>query len=103
MSRRNKGAPFRAGNAPLVLIPKHRQELNEHNQRRALQQTVSGEEAHRINCPYCFPIGAAITTVRRKNDSVELPIGQILQCDHCKKHFKISVQLKMYGKPLEVP
>lgn len=85
---------------PQVVYPKHVREQKAYNEAKAAGLTVSGEELHRIHCPY-EPAGAALAPVRQKAGQVELPVGEILQCDHCKRFFKIGVRISLIGQPLE--
>lgn len=86
--------------APLVIIPRHLKEMNDYEAERALGRTVSGEEVHRINCPY-EPAGAAIVTVQRRAGEIKLPVGRIVKCDRCGRAFRVAPVVKLIGKKLE--
>lgn len=83
--------------APLVMDSPHTKKMKDHERDVALGKAVG--EMHRINCPHCV-LGAGVVTVRRKQGEAQIPAGEVIRCESCKRFFKIAVRIKLYGQKL---
>lgn len=56
---------------------------------------------HRIRCPYCVFGGATIEVKVEGKAFVQADIGTPVQCDRCRRPFKIRPRVKFVGRRIE--